>query len=239
MENKNYGFVKYLEETVVSPEFKFDGTDDGVVTISTKATAGIPVAIIRDIAYHCAMGLKGHAKFMYDYGDDDYADEDDASVDEYHTAKIFKELDFGRTASGQDITKKDMMNFKANKIIIGFKKHDKKWVEDAGKTMVDAAQKSYEDMKKETEAAKKQRNSPEAKAADREYSRKEAARRKESLAKIAPPSITKRVTARKFQGDDKYSWAVFIDGRPMVTGLGQSEVDYYKRMAYKKLQGKD
>jgi hypothetical protein len=40
-----------------------------------------------------------------------------------------------------------------------------------------------------------------------------------------------RVTARKYQGDDAGSWAVFIDGRPFVTGLTRSEVAYYKRQA--------
>jgi hypothetical protein len=30
-------------------------------------------------------------------------------------------------------------------------------------------------------------------------------------------------------GDDLYSWAVFVDGRPRLTGMGRSEVDYYKR----------
>lgn len=40
-----------------------------------------------------------------------------------------------------------------------------------------------------------------------------------------------RVTARKFLGDDSHSWAVFIDGRPWVTGLTRPEVPYYKRQA--------
>lgn len=37
-----------------------------------------------------------------------------------------------------------------------------------------------------------------------------------------------KITARKYQGDDSYSWAVFVDGRPMMTGLTKSEVPYYK-----------
>jgi hypothetical protein len=45
----------------------------------------------------------------------------------------------------------------------------------------------------------------------------------------------KRVTARKFEGDDAASWAVFIDGRPFVTGLAKSEVPYYRRQAEKSL----
>lgn len=39
----------------------------------------------------------------------------------------------------------------------------------------------------------------------------------------------RRVTARKHMGDDAGSWAVFLDGRPVVTGLNKSEVSYYKR----------
>jgi hypothetical protein len=40
-----------------------------------------------------------------------------------------------------------------------------------------------------------------------------------------------KVTARKYGGDDLYSWAVFRSdqARPVVTGLGRSEVAYYKR----------
>jgi len=32
-------------------------------------------------------------------------------------------------------------------------------------------------------------------------------------------------------GNDAGSWAVFIDGRPMVTGLTRDEVPYYKKEA--------
>lgn len=47
--------------------------------------------------------------------------------------------------------------------------------------------------------------------------------------------IAKRVSAKKYQGDDHYSWAVFIDGIPFVTGLSKSEVPYYKNMAIERL----
>lgn len=39
-----------------------------------------------------------------------------------------------------------------------------------------------------------------------------------------------RITARKYMGDDQGSWAVFLNGRPMYTGLTRSEVPYYKRL---------
>lgn len=45
-----------------------------------------------------------------------------------------------------------------------------------------------------------------------------------------------RITARKYQGDDLYSWAVFIDGRPFVTGLSRREVPYYRAEAEKILE---
>jgi hypothetical protein len=48
-------------------------------------------------------------------------------------------------------------------------------------------------------------------------------------------SRPKRVTARKYLGDDAGSWAVFIDGRPYVTGLTRREVDHYKRQAEARL----
>ena len=38
----------------------------------------------------------------------------------------------------------------------------------------------------------------------------------------------KRVTAKKHMGDDRYSWAVFLDGRPVITGLAKTQVKYYK-----------
>lgn len=46
----------------------------------------------------------------------------------------------------------------------------------------------------------------------------------------------KRVTARKYMGDDLGSWAVFIDGRPFVTGLTKNVVPYYKRQAEKEVK---
>ena len=41
--------------------------------------------------------------------------------------------------------------------------------------------------------------------------------------------MAKKITARKYMGDDAYSWAVFVDGRPAVTGLSKREVPYYKK----------
>lgn len=36
--------------------------------------------------------------------------------------------------------------------------------------------------------------------------------------------------ARKYMGDDRYSWAVFEKGcvNPIITGLSRFEVDYYR-----------
>lgn len=43
--------------------------------------------------------------------------------------------------------------------------------------------------------------------------------------------IKARITARKHEGDHAASWAVFIDGKPYVTGLYQREVGHYKKKA--------
>ena len=48
-----------------------------------------------------------------------------------------------------------------------------------------------------------------------------------------------RVTARKYQGDDRASWAVFIDGVPYVTGLTRPEVSYYKKQAQERVDRKE
>ena len=45
-----------------------------------------------------------------------------------------------------------------------------------------------------------------------------------------------KVTAKKYMGDDAYSWAVFIDGRPAFTGLHRSEVAYYKELAKQRVK---
>jgi hypothetical protein len=37
------------------------------------------------------------------------------------------------------------------------------------------------------------------------------------------------ITARKYDGDDYYSWAVFEFGRVRMTGLSRAEVPHYKR----------
>lgn len=44
-----------------------------------------------------------------------------------------------------------------------------------------------------------------------------------------------RVTARKYEGDDAYSWAIFVDGRPRLTGLTRREVPYYKKIENERL----
>lgn len=45
-----------------------------------------------------------------------------------------------------------------------------------------------------------------------------------------------KITARKYMGDDLYSWAVFVNGRPVFTGLGRSQVAYYRKLAEKGYQ---
>ena len=40
-----------------------------------------------------------------------------------------------------------------------------------------------------------------------------------------------KITARKWEGDDMYSWAVFIDNQVFVSGLSKRQVDYYKKLA--------
>jgi len=46
--------------------------------------------------------------------------------------------------------------------------------------------------------------------------------------------MSKRVKARKYMGDDQASWAIFLDGRPVITGLTKPEVPYYRKIVEKK-----
>ena len=54
------------------------------------------------------------------------------------------------------------------------------------------------------------------------------------LKKLTKPKIT----ARKYEGNDAGSWAIFIDGKPYLTGLTKSEVPYYKEQARKMMEEK-
>lgn len=42
----------------------------------------------------------------------------------------------------------------------------------------------------------------------------------------------KKVTTKKYGGDDLYSWAVFVNGRVVngLTGLNRAQAKHYKRM---------
>lgn len=42
-----------------------------------------------------------------------------------------------------------------------------------------------------------------------------------------------KITVRKYNGDDCYSWAVFRDGRPVFTGLSRDQARYYRKQAEK------
>lgn len=42
--------------------------------------------------------------------------------------------------------------------------------------------------------------------------------------------MTYRVSIRKYQGDDYYSWAVFVDGKVVVSGLSRDEARYHQRI---------
>jgi hypothetical protein len=49
-----------------------------------------------------------------------------------------------------------------------------------------------------------------------------------------------KITARKWRGDDKGSWAIFVSNQsyPVVSGLTKSEVPYYKKLTEEKLREK-
>jgi hypothetical protein len=50
-----------------------------------------------------------------------------------------------------------------------------------------------------------------------------------------------KLTARKFNGDDQHSWAIFRDGqsRPVVTGLSKRQIPYYKRLIQQTVEKKE
>ena len=45
-----------------------------------------------------------------------------------------------------------------------------------------------------------------------------------------------KITAKKYMGDDTGSWAIFVNGRPVVTGLTKREISYYKKLTAKALE---
>lgn len=45
-----------------------------------------------------------------------------------------------------------------------------------------------------------------------------------------------KITARKYEGDDRASWAIFVNNRPVLTGLTKAEIPYYKRQVTKRLE---
>ena len=47
--------------------------------------------------------------------------------------------------------------------------------------------------------------------------------------------MKKRIQVRKFGGDDLLSWAVFVDGLPVVTGLSRTEASYHRGIIEKLL----
>lgn len=54
----------------------------------------------------------------------------------------------------------------------------------------------------------------------------------------ATDPIAKRITIKKWGGNDEHSWAVLVDGKPAVTGLSKREIPHHKSLVMKKLQEK-
>jgi hypothetical protein len=50
---------------------------------------------------------------------------------------------------------------------------------------------------------------------------------------MATKTRNPKITAKKYGGDDAYSWAVFVNDRPVYTGLTRGEVSYYRKLAEK------
>lgn len=45
------------------------------------------------------------------------------------------------------------------------------------------------------------------------------------------------ITARKYEGDDSESWAVFRNGQPTFTGMNIHSVNYYKKLTLRIAKG--
>ncbi len=43
-----------------------------------------------------------------------------------------------------------------------------------------------------------------------------------------------KITIKKYMGDDQYSWAVFRDGKPIMTGLNRRSAQFYRDIEKKK-----
>lgn len=41
--------------------------------------------------------------------------------------------------------------------------------------------------------------------------------------------MTNQIITKKYLGDDEYSWAVFKNGKSVITGLSKREAQYHKR----------
>jgi hypothetical protein len=52
--------------------------------------------------------------------------------------------------------------------------------------------------------------------------------------------MKRKITARKYEGDDKRCWAIFVGNQsyPVVAGLEKSEIPYYKKQVEKLLKEK-
>ena len=51
--------------------------------------------------------------------------------------------------------------------------------------------------------------------------------------------MKRRIAVKKYMGDDAYSWAVFVDGRPVVSGLSRSEARYHRGQVESMLAARD
>lgn len=52
-------------------------------------------------------------------------------------------------------------------------------------------------------------------------------------------AIADRVSSRKYEGNDQFSYAIFVDDKPFVTGLTLSEVRYFSYRACVELRDKE
>ena len=87
----------------------------------------------------------------------------------------------------------------------------------------------------EAEIAQKKIEAPARRKDNAKYYAQTAKEKKEELYKKWGKDIVDRVTARQVDGNDGWCWNVLIDGRPMIDGLQQRQVPYYKEKAYKLL----
>lgn len=200
-------------------QFKIEDDQTGKIKVKTTATSGLPVAVIKTLAFFNSPTNKELI---------DYPDDDSLYFQFLRNTKNLSSKIKTYTLSGKELGKNplEIMKFKSNGLLLDGQKDD---IIELLKQAID-----YHVKQNKADIAY-QAGATERKKAASKFNSEKTKERKAALEKKYGKNVIDRVKIRQIGGDDGYQWNVIVDGKSVMNGLTKRSAEFEREQQWKRL----